>query len=350
MTSHEQDPYHISRRNLLKSTAVAGTIAAASLGGIALSSHLSTSQTAETAHAQTASGVVREYWIQADSFFHNLVPTGHDRMMGMHFTASQSSYWAIGYRAYTPNWGSPLPGDSNIGPNTGIPGPIIRAQVGDTILVHFRNNDTHYGFPHSIHPHGVRYTPPNDGAWTAFDPNKPGTAVAFGQSYDYQWNAISSSVGTWPYHDHSLPQNNLMEYNVELGLFGMFAITDSSTPTVDQEICLVIHDLYQSDVSSLSQDFDCFNGYAYMGNTPTFNVAMNSHVRWRIVAYGKEFHAFHLHGHRWIFNNRFDDTLILGPATTVTFDYIEDNPGKWLYHCHVTDHMMGGMVGMYISA
>ncbi len=294
MTSHEQDPYHISRRNLLKSTAVAGTIAAASLGGIALSSHLSTSQTAETAHAQTASGVVREYWIQADSFFHNLVPTGHDRMMGMHFTASQSSYWAIGYRAYTPNWGSPLPG------------PIIRAQVGDTILVHFRNNDTHYGFPHSIHPHGVRYTPPNDGAWTAFDPNKPGTAVAFGQSYDYQWNAISSSVGTWPYHDHSLPQNNLMEYNVELGLFGMFAITDSSTPTVDQEICLVIHDLYQSDVSSLSQDFDCFNGYAYMGNTPTFNVAMNSHVRWR--------------------------------------------PGKWLYHCHVTDHMMGGMVGMYISA
>ncbi|MEU7095650.1 multicopper oxidase domain-containing protein [Kitasatospora aureofaciens] len=22
-------------------------------------------------------------------------------------------------------------------------------------------------------------------------------------------------------------------------------------------------------------------------------------------------------------------------------------PGDWIYHCHVTDHMMGGMVGRY---
>jgi FtsP/CotA-like multicopper oxidase with cupredoxin domain len=31
-----------------------------------------------------------------------------------------------------------------------------------------------------------------------------------------------------------------------------------------------------------------------------------------------------------------------------SFDFIEDNPGKWLYHCHVTDHMMGGMSGLYV--
>jgi FtsP/CotA-like multicopper oxidase with cupredoxin domain len=34
-------------------------------------------------------------------------------------------------------------------------------------------------------------------------------------------------------------------------------------------------------------------------------------------------------------------------AATLTVDYIEDNPGRWLYHCHVTDHMMGGMIGYY---
>lgn len=28
-------------------------------------------------------------------------------------------------------------------------------------------------------------------------------------------------------------------------------------------------------------------------------------------------------------------------------EYTEDNPGAWLYHCHVTDHMAGGMVGFY---
>jgi FtsP/CotA-like multicopper oxidase with cupredoxin domain len=77
---------------------------------------------------------------------------------------------------------------------------------------------------------------------------------------------------------------------------------------------------------------------------------MGERIRWRVAALGKEFHAFHIHGHRWLFNGRFDDTLVLGPATTVTFDLVEDNPGTWLYHCHVTDHFMGGMVGRYVVA
>jgi hypothetical protein len=30
-------------------------------------------------------------------------------------------------------------------------------------------------------------------------------------------------------------------------------------------------------------------------------------------------------------------------------EYIEDNPGRWLYHYHVVDHMMVGMVGYTAS-
>jgi hypothetical protein len=37
----------------------------------------------------------------------------------------------------------------------GLLGPVIRAEVGDTIKVVFRNNAT---FPFSLHPHGVAYT------------------------------------------------------------------------------------------------------------------------------------------------------------------------------------------------
>jgi manganese oxidase len=299
-------------------------------------------------------GKTRQYWIQVDSFEHNLVPTGTDQMMGMTFKPCDSSFWALGYRAYTPEWGQPLPADNNVGPNRGIPGPVIRAEVGDTLLVHFRNNDTHYRWPHSMHPHGVLYDPNSDGDFVASQPGKPGTAVGPGESYTYMWKALPSSVGTWPYHDHAAAQSltdagPVMELNAELGMFGIIAVTDRHTVAVDRELVLFLHDLYKADVPSLAQDFDCFNGAAYLGNTPGFHAAVGERVRWRIAALGKEFHVFHLHGHRWRSQHslRWVDSEIIGPSTTLTVEYVEDNPGDWIYHCHVTDHMAGGMVGAY---
>lgn len=296
---------------------------------------------------------LREYWIQVDSFPHNLVPTGTDDMSGMAFTPSQCSYGALGYRAFSPGWGSPLPGNDDIGANTGIPGPTIRAKAGDTIRIHFRNNDRHFGFPHSIHAHGVTYEAESDGAWIFANPT-PGSAVNPGDTFIYEYTALPQSVGTWPYHDHSVPQTLKpgdtpdMELNAQLGMLGVIAITDDNTPVADVENVLVMHDLYADTVPGLVQDFDCFNGYAFLGNTPTFHARVGQRVRWRVIALGKEFHAFHLHGHRWQSGGRFVDTEVVGPATSLTLDYVEDKPGEWLYHCHVVDHMMGGMVGYYV--
>ena len=337
------DRFRLSRRGLF-SAGAATTLAGASLA---------TSTAAQAATAPAHRGRTREYWIQADSFQHNLVPTGTDQMAGMTFKPTDSTYMALGYRAYTPGWKHVLPGDSQIGPNTGIPGPTIRAEVGDTVVIHFRNNDTHYGWPHSMHTHGFTYTPAGDGAFIASQPNLPGRAVKVGESYTYTWTAVDSSVGTWPYHDHSMAQGMgsmgaTMEMGAELGLLGIVAITDRHTPAVDREFVLFFHDIYQADVPSLSQDYDCFNGACYLGNTPTFSARLGERVRWRVAALGKEFHVFHLHGHRWRdASGQYVDAQILGPSTTLTVEYTEDNPGDWLYHCHVTDHMAGGMVGRY---
>jgi FtsP/CotA-like multicopper oxidase with cupredoxin domain len=317
-------------------------------------------------------GAIREYWIQADSFQRNTVPNGHDGMMGTDYSADQTTYYAVGYRAYTPHWGKVLDGDDDIGPNAGIPGPNLRAEVGDTIVVHFKNNDSFYKFPHSMHPHGVEYDGLSDGAWLAKTPNTPGTAVKFGETYTYTWRAKPNSVGTWPYHDHSVPQdlapfypkkkdasasaggmdmgggNAVMEIGAELGLLGLLAITDDKTPKVDKEFFLFFHDLYSDDIPSIGQDLDLFNGYAFIDNTPTFRAKAGQKVRWRVAALGKEFHVFHLHGHRWWDGARWTDSQILGPSMAITVEYTEDNAGDWLYHCHVVDHMMGGMIGRYV--
>lgn len=342
----------VSRRNLLIGGALVGGSLAA-VGGIAVAVQSMTPNNNTTAQTQQpTTGTIREYWVQADSFYHNLVPTGVDNMMGMKYQANQSSYWAVGYIAYTPNWDKPLAGNDDIGANTGIPGPVFRGSVGDTIRVHFRNNDSHYRYPHSMHPHGVQYTPANDGAYIVSDV-QPGAKVEFGQTYTYEWQVKPNSVGTWVYHDHSasvtVDSNMLMEFGAELGMFGFLVLTDASTKPVTKEFFTFLHDLYQADISVLAQDYDCFNGASYLGNTPTFTAKIGDTIRWHIGALGKEFHAFHIHGHRWSsFNGQFVDVVMLGPSTATSFDFVADNPGKWLYHCHVTDHMMGGMMGMYV--
>lgn len=356
----ENTASNISRRGLLKGAAVGASLSA--LGGLALPPGVAAAATHQTISSPAIvefpkAGQLREYWIQADSFFHNVMPTGVDGMTGNTFSANQTSYWAVGYRAFTPGFGQPLPGDNNIGPNTGIPGPIIRAQVGDSIRVHFRNKDTYYNVPHSISVHALSYTMNNDGGWAFMFKDRPGTAVNVGDTYTYNWTAIPRSVGTWPYHDHSKhfdPGRGtvVMEAGAELGLFGMLVVTDQNTPQVDKEIPVIWHSLYSGDIPGLSQDFHCFDGRAYLGNTPTFQAKVGQRVRWRVVSLGNDFHTFHIHGHTWFINGRYDDTVVIGPGSTLTLDYVEDAPGTWYYHCHVPMHVMGpgmgGMIGLYV--
>ncbi len=369
----EPDASGITRRGLLRGAAVSAASLGA-LGGLVLPSGVAAAASPAllvpaASRPQTALGAplsvefprggqLREYWFQADSYYHNIMPSGIDGMTGNTFMASDTSFWAIGYRAFTPSWGQPLPGDDNIGPNNGMPGPVIRCEAGDTVRVHFRNNDTYYKKPHTVSIHALHFTVENDGGWSWMLRDRPGTDVKFGESYTYEWTAIPRSVGTWPYHDHSKhfdPGRGsvVMEAGAELGLFGMLVVTDQNTPTVDKEITSIWHSFYQGDIPGLSQNYHCFDGLAYLGNTPTPHVKVGQSVRWRIVTLGNDFHTFHMHGHTWLYNGGYTDAFVIGPGVGSTIEYVEDAfPGAWYYHCHVTEHVMGpgmgGMIGLYM--
>jgi len=318
-------------------------------------------------------GAVHEYWIQADSFSKNVALNGRDDFMGDKYSPEQTTYFAAGYRAYTRNWEEPLPGDSLIGANDGIPGPVIRAKVGDTIIIHFRNRDTAHRNPHSIHAHGLLYGQGDDGAWNTNGPDIPGSAIALGQSYTYRFTASPSSVGTWLYYDYSMPERyggqifrprqvrhafkkaplgepdeQYKSMAGQMGLFGLIVIEDPGATAADRENIVLLHDLYSEDIPALGQDLDCINGNCFLSNTPTFHAKVGDRVKWRVGVMGKENHVFHIHGHRWMSQGAYRDTLILGPGETGTVEYIEQSPGTWLYHCHVTEHMSGGMAGLYV--
>jgi manganese oxidase len=90
------------------------------------------------------------------------------------------------------------------------------------------------------------------------------------------------------------------------------------------------------------------NGLLY-GNLDGLTMRRGEHVRWYLIGRGNEndIHTAHWHGNTVLHQGRRTDTVELFPATNEVVDMRPDNVGTWLFHCHVTDHMAGGMMTRY---
>jgi FtsP/CotA-like multicopper oxidase with cupredoxin domain len=64
-------------------------------------------------------------------------------------------------------------------------------------------------------------------------------------------------------------------------------------------------------------------------------------------------HPIHLHGHSFRVISRngrpaarrdWMDTVLLTPRESAEIAFVADNPGDWMFHCHVLEHQAGGMM------
>jgi hephaestin len=90
------------------------------------------------------------------------------------------------------------------------------------------------------------------------------------------------------------------------------------------------------------------NGYVF-GNLPGLTMKAGQHVRWYVMAMGTEvdLHTPHWHGNTLTVNGMRTDVVNLLPAQMTVADMVPDDPGTWLYHCHVADHIHAGMLSLY---
>lgn len=283
--------------------------------------------------ALSGSARTREYWIAAEECRWNIVPTHRDQMMAEQVRRGRTTFTAYAYRQYAPGFASPL------GPPT-VPGPLIEAEVGDTVIVHFRNR---LRTPVTIHPHGIFYANEMDGAykgkWT-----DPGGFVQRNRTFTYVWEAREGTEGTWLYHDHG-PMDPLPVFK---GLFGPLVIRKADEPRPDREFFLAFH-TWDPSVTGLKGIYYCVNGRAYAGNTPTLQARVGERVAFHVYGVDNLLHTFHLHGHRWRDpNGTVIDNKTFGPADSFRIEFTEDNPGRWFYHCHVFQHLHQGMNGWYL--
>jgi manganese oxidase len=285
--------------------------------------------------AAPASAAVKDYWVAATPVTWNIIPNQRDAIMGMTYTPAQTVFPTVVYRRYSKNWRRPLANEPQGDGNQNLmPGPLLRARVGDRLRVHFKNMDTTFKRPHSMHFHGVHYRPSSDGAYV------PGISgrdadVKPGRTYTYKLTAGRDSVGAWPYHDHG-PE---MDASIEGGMWGMLSIRGRHERVPDREFVVVFAPM---------GNFQSIDGRAFVGNTPVFRSRVGDTVQWDVMAMGSEHHTFHVHGHRWRGADGVPrDTQTVGPAESFRIRWKEHDPGTWLYHCHVESHMMAGMIGTY---
>ena len=226
--------------------------------------------------------------------------------------------------------------------NGTVPGPTIHVRQGDVVRVVLTN---HLPAPTTIHWHGIKVPPDMDGT-----PGFSQAAVQPGQSFVYQFKAIDP--GTYIYHTHVDDFNQL-----DSGLYGAVVVEPRvapAEPRADRDYLMLISSWR---VFNATENYFSINGKSYPVDKP-FLVKRGQRIRIReIDISGTEFHTMHLHGHHFQIvavdgqpvapaDRQWMSTALLGPGETRDIEFIADaQPGTWMFHCHVADHMMNADKG-----
>jgi FtsP/CotA-like multicopper oxidase with cupredoxin domain len=340
----------------------------------------------------TTGGRVRTYYIGADEVVWNYAPAARNEVTGEPFDDAARVFTKTGpgrigskyikclYRGYTNATFARLIPRPAADAYLGFLGPIIRAEVGDTVRVVFRNACR---IPTSVHPHGVFYQKRSEGAPYA-DGTKGGSkhddAVPTGGRHTYTWpvppragpGPHDGSSVLWMYHSHTDEVGDTYA-----GLTGPIVVTargearaDGTPKDVDREVFELFDVMNENQSPYLKNNLRRFarppypdpedegfeesnlmhsvNGYVY-GNQPLLALRRGERVRWYTFAMGTEvdLHTPHWHGNDVVANGMRTDVVSLLPAAMVTADMVPDNPGTWLFHCHVNDHISAGMISRY---
>jgi FtsP/CotA-like multicopper oxidase with cupredoxin domain len=343
-------------------------------------------------------GRTRTYFIAADTVRWDYVPGARDEVAGTPYADTaffgnakprpvSTAYRKVLYREYTDSTFRTLKPRPPAWQHLGFLGPLIRAVVGDTIRVVFRNNGDR---PYSVHPHGVLYdkasegVPYNDGTSGS---DKADDGVPPGGTHTYVWpvperagpGPMDGSSVMWMYHSHV---DEVRDINT--GLFGPIIITarakarsDGSPNDVDREIIASFMQVEEQDSWLSNENLPSSDSMRVLGARPNpslrqegypwyvkfsingfvrgsmplseLTLRKGEHVRWYLMASTNDFdfHAPHWHGNTVILNGMRTDVAQLSMMQMSTADMVPDNVGIWLFHCHVSCHNEEGMAVRY---
>lgn len=221
------------------------------------------------------------------------------------------------------------------GYNGMVPGPELRADVGDRIRIILHNE---LPAPTTIHFHGMLVPNAMDGVPVISQP-----AVMPGESFTYEFTV--RNAGTNMYHSHFMAQ-----HQVPMGLLGALIITDPNDradPASDIDYAMVLND------GPLGFTL---NGKGFPATEPIV-AKVGQMVRVRYMNEGLQIHPMHLHGMPQLViakdgfllsDPHYEDTVLIAPGERIDVLINASELGTWAFHCHILTHVDSdeGMFGM----
>ena len=340
-----------------------------------------------------AGGQLRKYFIQAEEAVWDYAPDRRDRVAGTRFGDDAgvfversrerigSRYRKALFRGYTDATFKTRLDQGERWEHLGMLGPVIHAEVGDVVEVVLRNDTRR---PVSLHAHGMRYDKASEGAsysdGTRAD-QKGDDEVAPGATRTYRWE-VPERAGPAE-HEGSSTMWMYMSHVDEVadqyaGLMGPIIVSkrgaarpDGTPADVDRELVanfMVVDENgspylgrnvrglprrgravdRESDEFVESNLMHAINGFVY-GNGPGFTAAQGERVRWYLMGMGTEvdLHTPHWHGSTATVMGMRTDVAALLPGQMTVADMRPDAAGRWLFHCHVNDHISAGMSSFF---
>uniref|UniRef100_A0A8C1HP48 ferroxidase n=1 Tax=Cyprinus carpio carpio TaxID=630221 RepID=A0A8C1HP48_CYPCA len=298
-----------------------------------------------------ATAVERHYYIAAVNINWDYTSAGQQR--------TGPSYKKVVYREYNEGFtqakSHPL--------SSGLLGPTLRGQEGDTIIVKFKNMADH---PCSIHPHGIAYGKQSEGS-LYFDNTslfeKEDDVILPGQEHTYQWKVTSEVTPTaadppcitYTYLSHF---DIVKDYNT--GLIGTMLICkkgtlDSSGNQINfHQEAVLLFGVFNENKSWYSTGGPeeahnvkyTINGYTN-GSVPDLDICVHSKVSWHLLGMSSETDLFSVHFNGQVLLHDGHKTssvgIISGSATSASMTGV--HPGRWLISSHISRHLEAGLHG-----
>lgn len=220
--------------------------------------------------------------------------------------------------------------------NGRVPGPTMRATEGDLVRVRFINAGAH---PHTIHFHGF-HAADMDGVFEVVQRN---------ETFTYEFTA--EPFGLHLYHCHTPP----LKKHIHKGLYGVFIVDPKEgRPPADELVMMM---------NAFDTNFDAENeiysvntvAHYYMRHPIQLKLGQLVRIYCVNITEFDLLNSFHSHANFFqeyrtgtkLTPDNFTDTIVLGQGERSILELTYSQPGRFMFHAHVSEFAELGWSGMF---